>query len=122
MSRRSTVNQSKDAEREVARQLGGRRLHSGEWKRKRGDVDVIGRTFIAQVKHRSGVPNYIIEGMDQIQEAAKEYEELQRLDPQIVYLPDILLVLRTKPGQGKPSRTFVIQEIEDWVRGTAERV
>ncbi|KKN40252.1 hypothetical protein LCGC14_0735320 [marine sediment metagenome] len=116
MSRRSTVNQSKDAEREVARQLGGRRLHSGEWKRKSGDVDVIGTFFLAQVKHRSGVPNYIIEGMNQIQEAATEREELRRLEPGIVAHPDALLVLRTKPGQGKPSRTFVIQEIEDWLR------
>ncbi len=116
MSKRSTVNQSKDAEREVARQLGGRRLHSGEWKGKGGDVDVVGRTFIAQIKHRSGVPNYIIEGMDQINEAAEEYAELHRLEPRMIHKPDILLVLRTKPGQGKPSRTFVIQEIEEWMR------
>ena len=115
MSKRSIVAQSKEAEREVARRLGGRRLTAGEWNG-RGDVDVIGRTFLAQVKHRSGVPNYIIEGIDQISEAAKEYEELRRLEPQITPDPDVLLVLRTKPGQGKPSRTFVIQEIEAWLR------
>lgn len=110
MTRRSTVAQSKDAERAVAEKLYGRRLHAGEWCGK-GDVDVIGLYFLAQVKHRSGVPNYIIEGMDQIHEAAKDAEELRRLEPHIHVGPQPLLVLVTKPGRGKPSRTFVIREI-----------
>lgn len=104
MSRRSTVAQSKQAERDVAKLLGGRRLTAGEWHGK-GDVDVLGPGWAAQVKHRSGVPDYIIEGMRQIQEAT---------DKQGYLLP--LLVLLTKPGRGKPARAFVIMEADDWYR------
>jgi hypothetical protein len=103
MSKRSTVAQSKEAEREVARILGGRRLHAGEWHGK-GDVDVLGESFAAQVKHRSGVPDYLLEGMRQIQEATAD-----------TYLTP-LLVIRTKPGRGREAQTFIVMEAETWRR------
>ncbi|KKN84425.1 hypothetical protein LCGC14_0288870 [marine sediment metagenome] len=103
MSRRSTVAQSKQAERDVALLLGGRRLHAGEWKKK-GDADVAGPGFVAQVKQRSGVSTYITEGMRQIQEAAQGTDDLP------------LLVIRTKPGRGHGAQTFVVLEVGDFIR------
>lgn len=103
MSRRSTVAQSKEAEREVARQLGGRRLHAGEWSGMggQGDVDVLGDDFAAQVKHRSNVPIYITEGFKQIRDATA------RTGPLIP-----LVVIRTKPGRGREAETFVMMDAE----------
>ena len=107
MSRKSTVAQSKQAEREVAALMGGQRLHAGEWHGP-GDVDVIDKdspaVWVAQVKHRAAVPGYILKGLRQIQEAA--------LSERPPYIP--LLVIKTKPGRGKDSRTFVVMEAEDW--------
>ena len=104
MSRRSTVAQSKEAEREVARQLGGRRLHAGEWSGMghKGDVDVLGSGWAAQVKHRSGVPDYITEGFRQIREAVAKTS----LTP--------LMVIRTKPGRGRQAETFVMVDATTW--------
>ena len=102
-SKRSTVAQSKQAERDVAALLGGVRLHAGEWK-EQGDADVVGPGWKAQVKHRSGVPGYITEGMQQIQEAVQGTDDLP------------LLVLQTKPGRGYEARTFVILTAEDFIR------
>lgn len=104
MSRRSTVAQSKEAEREIARQLGGRRLHAGEWSGmgRKGDVDVLGPDWAAQVKHRSGVPDYITEGFRQIREATAGTP----------FLP--LVVIRTKPGRGRQAETFVLVDADTW--------
>lgn len=110
MSRSSTVAQSKQAERDVATLLGGRRLHAGEWY-SGGDVDVIsvgdlrGPMFfwVAQVKQRKDVAGYIQEGMRQLDEV-KDKEPLK------------LLVIKTKPGSGKPSETYVMMRAEEWLR------
>lgn len=107
MNRRSTVSQSKQAERDVAEEMGGRRLHAGEWHGS-GDVDVIDvalpARWVAQVKHRSGVPDYLVEGMRQVNKATAN----SRLLP--------VLVLKTKPGQGRPSQTFYILDTAGWQR------
>ena len=103
MSKRSIIAASKQAERDVAALLGGRRLHAGEWGGK-GDTDVVGPGWIAQVKHRSGLPTYIKEGMRQIREAAVGTDNLP------------LLVIQTKPGRGYESQTFVMLEVEDFIR------
>lgn len=103
MSRRSTVAQSKEAEREVARELGGRRLTAGEW-RGSGDVDVIDQfnEWVAQVKHRSDLPYYITEGFRQIREAVAGTD----------FIP--LVVIRTKPGRGRNAETFVMMDVATW--------
>lgn len=93
--------QSKQAERDVAELLGGRRLRAGEW-HGLGDVDVIGRGWAAQVKHRAAVPAYIIEGMRQVLEATAGTDELG------------VLVVKTKPGRGRRSQTFVILDVASW--------
>ena len=98
----SIVSSSKQAERDVAQLLGGRRLRAGEWDGKKGDADVIGPGWLAQVKHRSGVPDYIVEGMNQISEAVQGTDDLP------------ILVLRTKPGRGKPVLTLVIMSDESF--------
>lgn len=100
--RSSIVASSKEAEREVARVLGGTRLHAGEWKGKKGDVDVEGPFWVAQVKHRAGVPAYITEGMKQLDEAVTDKMKL--------------LVLVTKPGRGKKAQMFVMLQAEDFAR------
>lgn len=114
--RSSIVAASKEAEREVARQLGGRRLHAGEWSGMggKGDVDVLGPDWVAQVKHRSGIPDYITEGFRQIRTAS----QCAGQNP----LPLPLMVIRTKPGQGKTSETFVMMDAETWrkFRGVEE--
>lgn len=106
MSRSSTNAQSKQAERDVAETLGGRRLHAGEW-HGGGDVDVVPepRTneWVAQVKHRRDVATYIQEGIKQLDEVR---------DP----TPLRLLVIKTKPGRGKESEVFVLMRIEEWLR------
>ncbi len=102
--RSSIVAYSKAAERLVAIELGGRRLHAGEWEGRPGDVDVIGPGWAAQVKHRSNVPTYVTEGFTQIKEAT---EGTQRAP---------LLVIRTKPGRGRESQTFVMMEAAEWRR------
>ena len=72
MSARSTVAQSKQAERDVAALLGGRRLHAGEWYGG-GDVDVVANdnSWVAQVKQRKDVATYIQEGMRQLDEVRR---------------------------------------------------
>ncbi len=104
MTRSSIVAHSKQAERDVGLLLGGKRLHAGEWKGK-GDIDVIAddNSWIAQVKHRKDVAAYIQEGMRQLDEV----EENQRTK---------LLVIKTKPGKGKPSETYVMMRAREWLR------
>jgi hypothetical protein len=110
--RSSIVAASKEAEREIARQLGGRRLHAGEWSGMggQGDVDVLGADFAAQVKHRSGVPAYITEGFKQIRDAVAKAS----LTP--------LMIIRTKPGSGRKAETFVMMDVATWrrIRGLEE--
>jgi hypothetical protein len=65
---------------------------------------VVGPGWKAQVKHRSGVPVYITEGMQQIQEAVQGTEDLP------------LLIIRTKPGRGRGAQTFVVLTAEDFFR------
>lgn len=111
MSKRSIVAASKEAEREVARRTGGRRLSAGEWQGE-GDVDVITPTSVIQVKHRSNVAAFIIEGMQQVQEAAKDTGELARLVPgRWAYSVEPVLMIVTKPGSGRPSRMFRVTEV-----------
>ena len=107
MSRRSIVAQSKQAERLIAMFLGGRRLHAGEWAGK-GDVDVISDLFVVQVKHRSGVPAYLIEGMKQIREPLTAPDELRRLRPGIKDDPIPLVAIVTKEGRGKKAQVFFV--------------
>lgn len=113
MRRRSSiVAQSKDVERHVADFLGGRRLHAGEWLGPPGDVDVVSDRFIAQVKHRAGIPAYITEGLQQIHEALQAPEDLKRLQPTIVDDPLPIVVIHTKPGRGRKAQTlFVLDQI-----------
>ena len=101
----SYVAYSKDAEREVARIMGARRLHAGEYDGP-GDVDVDGGWFKVQVKNRR-IPAWILDGYDQIHAATVGAPE--QLGPQR------LVVLVDKPGPGKPRRIFVLQEIDEWV-------
>ena len=115
MSKRSIVAQSKDAEREVARRFTGRRLTAGEWNGG-GDIDVISLEYAIQVKHRSNVAAYIIEGMRQAQEGAADEEEIARLSDGVPYYKlatpiKPLLVIVTKPGRGRPSRMFEVTEV-----------
>ena len=112
MSKRSTVAQSKQAERDVATLLGGYRLHAGEWKNA-GDVDAIADdgSWFAQVKQRKDVAGYIQEGMRQLDEVTNP-------------TPLKLLVIVTKPGSGKTSETYMMMRAEEWIRmrdaGTSE--
>lgn len=116
MGRRgSIVAASKQEERAVAEFLGGRRLHAGEWQGP-GDVDVVSPRYIAQVKHRSNVADYIIEGMKQIHEALTAPDELRRLQADICEEPIPLVIVRTKPGRGRKARTFVVLEQIDFNR------
>ena len=114
MSKKSSiVASSKQAERDVAKVYGGRRLTAGEWNGA-GDIDVISDRYAIQVKHRSNVPAYILEGLDQVQEGAADIEELFRLQPgPLSFRRQPLLVIVTKPGRGKPSRMFAVKEIFD---------
>ena len=119
MSRSSIVAQSKEAERRVARAYHGRRLHAGEWCGQ-GDVDVVLSSKAIQVKHRSNVAAYILEGMQQAQEAAKDREELGRLlgfGSGTAWYDHVdvepVLVIVTKPGSGRPSRMFQVTEVFD---------
>lgn len=107
MTRRSSiVAQSKEAERDVARQLGGRRLHAGEWSGLggAGDVDVLGPDWAAQVKHRAGVPAYVTEGFKQIRDAVAATQMIP------------VMVIRTKPGRGRQAETLVVLDAETWRR------
>ncbi len=106
--RSSIVAASKQAERDVAELFKGRRLHAGEWEGRPGDVDILAGRYIIQVKHRTAVPNYIVEGLKQIQESAAAYAKHNETK-----VP--LLVIKTKPGGGRTSRTFVVIEVADWV-------
>lgn len=108
MSRSSTMAQSKQAERDVAELLHGRRLRAGEW-RGPGDVDVVGPGWAAQVKHRTAVPAYITEGMRQVKEATASSPMAG------------ILVVKTKPGRGRQSETFVVLDVETWLNVTGER-
>jgi hypothetical protein len=109
MSKRSIVAASKEAEREIARQLGGRRLHAGEWSGMggKGDVDVLGPDFAAQVKHRSGVPVYVTEGLKQIREAVQGPHTFTE-----EVLP--LVIIRTKPGRGREAETLIMMDVATW--------
>ncbi len=106
MSKRSTVAQSKQAERDVAKLLGGVRLHAGEW-HGGGDIDVVSlegyADWVAQVKQRRDVAGYIQEGMRQLDEV-RSSDSLK------------LLVIVTKPGSGKTSETYVMMRAEEWMR------
>ena len=97
----SYVAYSKDAEREVARIMGARRLHAGEYDGP-GDIDLVGGWFHAQVKQRR-IPAWIIKGYEQIHAATVGTNAIG------------LVVLVDKPGPGKPRRIFVLQEIDEWV-------
>lgn len=96
-NRRSTLAQSRDAERLVAKRLGGKRIHSTGLPNE-PDVDL---GFAAcEVKHRR-IPRWIVEGM----------EQAERLDTD---LP--VLVLVDKPGHtNKPARMLVVLDWRDWV-------
>ena len=115
MSKRSIVAQSKQAERDVAERIDGRRLSSGEWGGA-GDVDVISPTVIVQVKQRSGVPLYITEGLQQVRDAGAARAELLRLEPEIVQNPILTVALVTKPGRGRKSETLYILDEEQMDR------
>ena len=114
MSKSSIVAASKQAERAAAYYLGGRRLHAGEWTGE-GDVDIIGTSFFGQVKHRKDVAGYIQEGMKQLDDVQDSRLELERLEPDIVPEPMPILVIQTKPGSGRPSETYVMMRIQDYV-------
>lgn len=111
-SKKSIVAASKQAERAVAERFGGRRLSAGEWQGK-GDIDVVHPTYAIQVKQRSGVAAYILEGMQQAQEAAEDAEELARLlgVGESRCNPEPVLVIVTKPGSGHASRMFKVTEV-----------
>ncbi len=113
MSKSSIVAASKQAERDVAAALGGRRLHAGEWQGE-GDVDAVGPDFIAQVKQRKDVAGWLQEGVKQIEEALQSKDELKRLQPDIDDYPNPLVVIVTKPGSGRPSRRFVLMGVETY--------
>ena len=98
----SYVAYSKDAEREVARIMGARRLHAGEYSGP-GDVDLDGGWFKVQVKNRR-IPGWVLKGYEQIHAATVGTEARG------------LVVLVDKPGPGKPRRIFVLTELDDWVR------
>lgn len=115
MSRSSIVASSKQAERDVAELLGGRRLHAGEWQGP-GDVDVVSPKCVAQVKHRSGVPAYILEGEVQILEAMADQPQMRRLYPNLEPDPYPVVVLYTKPGSGRPARKFIVVDEATWLR------
>ena len=105
---------SKQAERDVAKRFGGRRLSSGEWQGD-GDVDVIvlnGEAIAIQVKHRTEIPKWFLEGMTQVKEAVKDIKELDKMGISYDLLP--MLVIKTKPGQGNTSKMYVVLEDEDW--------
>jgi hypothetical protein len=104
VTRRSTVEQSKAAEREVARVLGGRRLHAGEHDGP-GDIDVDGGWWVTQVKHIAGTPAWLSKGMKQVCTAAGAKPGK----------PMPLLVIVTKPGTGKSAEMFVVIRAEDFV-------
>lgn len=113
-SQKSMVAYSKQAERDVAKVFGGRRLSAGEWQGD-GDVDVIvldGAAYAIQVKQRTGVPKWFIEGMDQVKDAVKDTKALDRMGISFDLLP--IMVVKTKPGQGKPSKMYIVLELEDW--------
>ena len=113
MSARSTVAQAKQAERNVAYLLGGRRLHAGEWYGG-GDVDVVANdnSWVAQVKQRKDVATYIQEGMRQLDEVRETGMGHQQLK---------LLVIVTKPGSGKTSETYVMMRASEWLRMRGEQ-
>ncbi len=115
-SRKSMVAYSKQAERDVAEKFGGRRLSSGEWQGK-GDIDVLvtdqGEGIAIQVKQSAGTPKYLLEGMDQVRDAVKDVKELEKMGINYDLLP--IMVIKTKPGQGKEGRMFVVIEVEDWI-------
>lgn len=64
---RSARAQAKQAERDIAKAIGGRRLRAGEYVGP-GDIDVVSDSIIGQVKHRT-MPSWMAEGLRQIEEA-----------------------------------------------------
>lgn len=106
MNRRSTLAQSKDAERLVAERLGGKRRPSSGLA---DQPDVEGDTWVAEVKHRN-IPAWILTAMaqaDRASECAWFERGLSRARP--------LLVLVDKPGPGKTARMLVVQDWRDFV-------
>lgn len=100
-SRRSIVSYAKEAERMVARKLGGVRVIS-DGKRHRPDVD--GGWFVAEVKQRR-IPTWILAAMKQATLASRVHRAY----------PWPLLVLVDKPGRGKPGRMLIVVDPDDWI-------
>lgn len=104
MTRRSTLAQSKEAERHVAKELGARRLRAGEH-RGEGDLDLDGGWFVVQVKHRKDVPAWLRDGMAQAMRGSCGLTEK----------PMPLLAIRTKPGSGRDAQTYIVVTAEHWI-------
>ncbi len=104
MSKKSVAAHAKQAERDVAELLGGVRLHAGEW-HGGGAVDVIADncTWACQVKHRKDVAGYIQEGLQQLAEVRDKK-------------PFQLMAIKTKPGSGGSSETYVLMRADEWNR------
>ena len=103
MSKRSVAAAAKDTEHWVAELMGAVRLVAGQHTGP-GDVDLDGGYFKVQVKHRANIPAVITEGWKQIAEAATGEG----------WTP--LLVLVTKPGQGRKKEAFVVMSLETWAK------
>ncbi len=99
-TRRSIAQYAKEAEREVARRIGGKRLPSGTHQ-SAGDIDVDGGWWAAQVKHRPW-PEQLRKGLRQAQAGAKDMQV-----PLVAWLD--------KPGGGKEARLLVCMDAADWV-------
>ena len=102
-TRRSIKSEAKDAERDFANALGGRRLPAGVATQQRnGDVDVEGATWKMQVKHMP-VPARWTEAWAQILTACTGTGKYP------------LVGIKTKPGQGRRSEMFVMLRLDDYV-------
>jgi len=109
-TRRSVKSEAKDAERDFAKALGGRRLPAGVATQQRnGDVDVEGATWKMQVKHMP-VPSRWTEAWEQILTACTGTGKYP------------LVGIKTKPGQGRRSEMYIMVRLDDWVslNGTDE--
>lgn len=105
-SKRSTVNQAKDAERWIAAEMGGVRIPSGTWQAA-GDADVDLGYALVQAKQRSG-PAWLWKGLEQITLACAGLTQLG-----VPLLP--LLVIVEKPGHGgRPRKALVCMSLENW--------
>lgn len=100
--KRSIVAKSKDAEREFAQMMGGKRLPSTGQPNK---PDVDGGWWVMEVKHRR-IPQWILDAMQQAALAAKGRKGA----------PLPLLGLKDKPGHGgKPVRYLLVMEPDTFV-------